>query len=220
MPNVLLVEDDPHFAHWVAAALQAASPELEVAIAGGVRQGWDCLKAQPTGWRLAIVDMNLGDEQGIDLIRLIAEHHPGLPVLVVTAVEAPSRALAAVQSGAQGYVLKSSDEADLVRVAHQVIQGGSPLTPSIARSLLAAFRAPARGIAAHDPVDGLPVGVVEKLSTREGEVLRLLARGYSDKEAAAQLSISPATVDTHVRKIFRKLSINSRVELRRMLTWS
>ena len=221
-PNLLLVEDDHRFAQWTQAVLQKQCPDLHVAVAHNLLQARHWLAGTHTqAWQLAIVDLNLGDESGVDLIYELAAHWPQLPVLVVTSVDAPDKALHAIRAGAQGYILKATIESELVRVVQQTRDGGSPITPSIARQLLSTFRT-IEAVAVTPPGPGgfglpVPDEVLQKLSAREAEVLRLLARGYSNKEAAVELTISPATVDSHVRKIFRKLSINSRVELRRLL---
>lgn len=211
--DLLVVEDDHPFADWTLRVLQAQVPELRARWATDLASARALLHANHP-WRLAIVDLNLGQEDGVDLIRDLARDHPGLPVLVVTSVDAPAKALAAIRAGAQGYVLKATIEDDLLQAVAQVRAGGSPITPSIARQLLNEFRS---AEAAPPPEPGVPAAVLERLSAREIEVLRLLARGYSNKETASTLSISPATVDTHIRKIYQKLSINSRVELHRLL---
>ena len=230
-PNVLLVEDDPHFAQWARDTLHAQADDLRVYVTPNLATARTAWRQHRTDWRLAVVDLHLGLEQGVDLIRELALDAPALPLLVVTSVETPDKALQAIRAGAQGYILKSTIDHELLRVVRQVLAGGSPITPSIARLLLGEFRhqelaetGPATASAAPVPVGtraneapDMPAAVIEKLSSREAEVLRLLARGYTDKEVAARLDISPATVDTHVRKIYRKLSINSRVELRRLL---
>ena len=210
--DLLVVEDDHPFAEWTLRVLQAQVPDLRARWATDLSSARALLRGQHP-WRLAIVDLNLGQEDGVDLIRDLARDWPGLPVLVVTSVDAPAKALAAIRAGAQGYVLKATIEDDLLQAVAQVRAGGSPITPSIARQLLNEFRS----AEATPPEPGVPAAVLERLSAREVEVLRLLARGYSNKEAASTLCISPATVDTHIRKIYQKLSINSRVELHRLL---
>lgn len=216
MPNVLLVEDDPHFAQWAAAAVETHHAGLRARLAHSLDDARRIWRSQPSQWQLAIVDLHLGPHRGVELIREIVADRPELPVLVITSVEAPAPALEAIRAGAQGYILKSTQDIELARVVQQVMAGGSPITPSIARQLLTEFRG-------HDQLPSLPTPasrqseIAEKLSQRESDVLRLLARGYTDKEVAVQLEIAPTTVDSHVRKIYRKLSINSRVELRRLL---
>lgn len=215
-PNVLLVEDDAVFAQWAAQALSQAFPgELWPVAVASLAEARTLLKSRPQGWRLAVVDLNLGREQGSELIAELRAQWPALPTLVLTVVSAPGQALAAMRAGAQGYLLKSPSEAALARAVREVLDGGSPITPGIARLLLDEFR---RAEPAPQPrVPDMPAAIVDKLSAREAEVLLLLARGYTDKEAAAKLGVAPSTIDSHVRKIFHKLRIHSRVALRRLL---
>lgn len=213
--GLLVVEDDPQFADWTLRVLRAQVNDLAPVVAHDLGQARRLLReAPPAHWALAIVDLHLGAEDGIDLIRDLARDWPQLPVLVVTSVDAPEKALAAIRAGAQGYILKATVADSLLHAVDQARRGGSPITPMIARQLLIEFRA---AEAAVPPGPAMPAEVLEKLSTREAEVLRLIARGHSNKETATALEISPATVDTHIRSIYRKLSINSRAELRRLL---
>ncbi|WP_170130645.1 response regulator transcription factor [Sphaerotilus hippei] len=213
-PNVLLVEDDLHFAQWASGVLRSAG-DLRVHVTHGLNEGLQAWQLHRADWQLAVVDLHLGTLRGVDLIQQIAQDRADLPILVITSVESPAEALEAIRAGAQGYILKSTIDHELLNVVRQVMAGGSPITPSIARQLLTEFRGHGQAVA--PSASAVPGAMMEKLSQREVEVLRLLARGYTDKEVAAQLEIAPTTVDTHVRKIYRKLSINSRVELRRLL---
>ena len=98
-PNVLLLEDDPHFAAWAAAVLQRECIDLKVAIACDSPSAQRLLESQPQGWRIAVVDLNLGADCGSGFIDYLHREHPHLPSLVVTSVETPERALAALQAG-------------------------------------------------------------------------------------------------------------------------
>jgi DNA-binding NarL/FixJ family response regulator len=143
---------------------------------------------------------------------------PSTPILVVTAVEEPAVALAAIRAGATGYIVKATMDADLVRTVEQVLAGGSPITPAIARLLLLEFHQQGQATAAApDGRLNLADKLLERLTERETDVLRLLARGYGNKEIAAKLCFSANTADTHVRSIYLKLSVNSRAQLRSML---
>lgn len=213
--GLLVVEDDPQFAEWTLRVLRAHVSDLEPVHALDLTQARALLREAPHGpWELAIVDLHLGVEDGVELIRDLAQYFPQLPVLVVTSVDAPDKALAAIRAGAQGYILKATVADSLLHAVDQARHGGSPITPMIARQLLIEFRA---AEAAAPAGQAMPANLLEKLSAREADVLRLLARGHSNKETATALDISPATVDTHIRSIYRKLSINSRAELRRLL---
>jgi DNA-binding NarL/FixJ family response regulator len=167
---------------------------------------------------MAVVDLHLGHDLGVDLIAQLHQSHAQVPLLVLTSVDAPNEALRAIRAGAQGYVLKNTVDKELSRAVGQLRAGGSPINPGIAFQLLSEFRAaesvePETSSSMDDALSALST----KLSQRETEVLKLVARGYADKEVAARLGISPSTVDTHVRAIFRKFSVHSRSELRRVI---
>ncbi|WP_426113161.1 LuxR C-terminal-related transcriptional regulator [Massilia sp. PWRC2] len=222
-PHLLLVEDDAHFAAWVLHALQAHFPAARLHHAATCAQARAALEGGALApLRLAIVDLNLPDGSGVDVIGAVADSMPGTPILVITAVEEPAVALAAIRAGAAGYIVKATMDADLVRTVGQVLAGGSPITPAIARLLLLEFQQQglAAAAAASAAADGrlkLADKLLEKLTERETDVLRLLARGYGNKEIAAKLGFSANTADTHVRSIYLKLSVNSRAQLRSML---
>jgi DNA-binding NarL/FixJ family response regulator len=220
-PQLLLVEDDEHFAAWVALVLASHFPAPNLVHAGTRALALQAVGAAgQDGWGLAIVDLNLPDGSGVDVIHAIAEAAPQVPILVVTAVEEPGIALAAIRAGASGYIVKATMDADLLRTVEQVMAGGSPITPAIARLLLLEFhqRPQAEPPGNDDSQLGLSDVILEKLTERETEVLRLLARGYGNKEIAGRLGFSANTADTHVRSIYRKLSVNSRAQLRSILT--
>jgi DNA-binding NarL/FixJ family response regulator len=216
---LLLVEDDLHFARWAQHELERDCADLTLVLFDdltGARQ-W---LASPDGQRLAmaVIDLHLGQEKGEDLIAQLHQSHPEVPLLVLTSVDVPQVALSAIRAGAQGYVLKNTVDKELSRAVEQLRAGGSPIDPGIAYQLLAEFRTAELTIP--EPASSLDTALSclpHKLSQRETEVLHLLARGYADKEAAARLGISPSTVDTHVRAIFRKFSVNSRAQLRRAI---
>jgi DNA-binding NarL/FixJ family response regulator len=155
---------------------------------------------------------------GVDLIAQLHLSHPQVPLLVLTSVDVPQVALSAIRAGAQGYLLKNTVDKELSRAVEQLRAGGSPINPGIAFQLLAEFRvADATKPDAVTALDEAISTMTTKLSQRETEVLKLVARGYADKEVAIRLGISPSTVDTHVRAIFRKFSVNSRAQLRRVI---
>lgn len=218
-PYLLLVEDDVHFATWAAAELRQHCQDLSVWVAHDLQTARDWLKG-PTGGalQLAVVDLHLGQHSGVDLIGELTQSRPDVPILVLTSVETPDEALGAIRAGAQGYMLKVTVEGELGRAVQQIRNGGSPINPGIAHLLLSAFRAaPVKATTETGAANPLPPELLSVLSARESEVLKLVARGYADKEVAARLNIAPSTVDTHVRAIYRKLSVNSRAQLRRVL---
>jgi DNA-binding NarL/FixJ family response regulator len=216
---LILVEDDRNFAQWAEAELRRDCADLTVLVfhdLTAVRSWLHGLDAQRLA--MAVVDLHLGQELGVDLIAQLHQSHPLVPLLVLTSVDAPHEALKAIRAGAQGYVLKTTVLKELSRAVAQLRAGGSPINPSIAFELLAEFR----GSVASEPeasssLDEALSCLSTKLSHRETDVLKLVARGYADKEVASRLGISPSTVDTHVRAIFRKFSVHSRSQLRKAI---
>lgn len=216
---LLMVEDDLNFADWAQAELRRDCADLTLVMCHDLTSARSWLStADAKHLAMAVVDLHLGQELGVALIAQLHQSHPQVPLLVLTSVDTPQEALRAIRAGAQGYVLKNTVKEELSRAVHQLRAGGSPINPGIAFQLLAEFRAsdvvePETSSSVDDALSSLST----KLSQRETEVLKLVARGYADKEVAARLGISPSTVDTHVRAIFRKFSVHSRSELRRVI---
>jgi DNA-binding NarL/FixJ family response regulator len=141
------------------------------------------------------------DGSGIDLIRQEALTGRDTDILVVTVFANQKNILDAVRAGARGYLLKDERIEDCITGIRNIRQGGSPISPIIARQLLKQVTPSA----ADDPTP-----LTEPLTSREHEVLNLLARGLSNSDCADVLSISSNTVGTHVKNIYRKLEVNSR----------
>lgn len=216
---LLLVEDDVNFAHWAQVELMRDCADLSVVMfhdLGSARR-W-LLSQEGERLAMAVVDLHLGHDSGVDLIVELHDRYPNVPLLVLTSVDAANEALTAIRAGAQGYVLKNTVDKELSRAVAQLRAGGSPINPGIAFQLLAEFRNVEVGNKdGSSALDDALSTLTTKLSQRETDVLKWLARGYADKEVAARLGISPSTVDTHVRSIFRKFSVHSRSQLRRII---
>lgn len=216
---LLMVEDDLNFADWAQAELGRDCADLTLVMCHDLTSARSWLATEDAKHlAMAVVDLHLGQELGVDLIAQLHQSHAQVPLLVLTSVDAPQEALNAIRAGAQGYVLKNTVDKELSRAVEQLRAGGSPINPGIAFQLLSEFRS-AEAVEREAPtsMDDALSALSTKLSQRETEVLKLVARGYADKEVAARLGISPSTVDTHVRAIFRKFSVHSRSQLRRMI---
>jgi DNA-binding NarL/FixJ family response regulator len=212
--SVLIVEDEPEFLQRFTEAV-LADPELSL-VAGVTtgRAGLAMLDAQPPD--VMLVDLGLPDISGIELIRHAAKHLPNCDVLVVTMFGDDAHVMGSIEAGATGYLLKDAQATRVAAAIHEVRAGGSPISPSIARKVLAAFRV-APQAAATVPAPTAPVAPAapaepSPLSERETEILRLVAKGFSFDAVGELLSISPHTVVTHVKKIYRKLAVHSRGE--------
>jgi DNA-binding NarL/FixJ family response regulator len=177
-----------------------------------LQPGFECVGAFPTGEEallrlptlkpdVVLMDISLPGMSGIECVSRLKRFLPQTPVLMVTVHSDNDRLFQALQSGANGYLLKRTTPDELIAAIQEVLNGGAPMTGEIARRVIASFNRPA------------PAPVNEcSLSQRESEVIELLAQGYSDKEIAANLQISFTTVRSHVSRIFEKLHVRSRVE--------
>jgi len=154
-----------------------------------------------------LVDLGLPDGRGEDMLRLLAESKPDAELLVFTVFGDESRLILALQMGATGYVLKGCSSGELIEAIEQIREGGAPISPLLARMLLKQFRGQE---GAASPV---PDGSAPALSERETDVLRLVAQGYVNKEIAQRLGIGVATVSSHVKNLYRKLAVRTRVQV-------
>ena len=159
-----------------------------------------------------LVDLGLPDMDGVALIRHAASRHPGCDVLVVTMFGDDQHVLGSIEAGATGYLLKDADGAHIAAAIHQLRAGGSPISPGIARRVLARFRIASAPPAPSVPSTPMPSAEGSPLSARETEILRLVAKGLGFDTVGELLGISPHTVVTHVKKIYRKLAVRSRGE--------
>jgi DNA-binding NarL/FixJ family response regulator len=158
-------------------------------------------------WDLVLMDIEMPGEDGIAATTELKARFPDMLVVMLTSFEEPERIVSAILAGADGYLVKRSDAREVLEEIRAVVAGGSPLTPSVARSLLATVRA---GL---PPSPGAPDGLARfGLSDREAEVLRGLVAAKGYKEIGYDLHISVDTVRSHIRKLYRKLQVHSAPE--------
>jgi len=150
-----------------------------------------------------VVDLGLPDGDGTELIRAAALLQPQCAVMVVTVFGDEEHVVGAIEAGAIGYLLKDSSGEDMLGALHDLLDGGSPISPMVARLVLSRLRAPA-------PPSSMPSDAGVALSEREAEILTLVAKGFSFAEICDLLSITVNTVKTHVNRTYRKLGVNSR----------
>ncbi len=198
---VLVVEDEPLLQQRLCAVLlQLGYTQDALVFAGSLAQARLCLTAQPMA--LALVDLQLPDGNGMTLIEQMRADDPGMGILVVSAWSSQDAILGALRAGATGYVLKERDDIEVSLSIRSVLRGGAPIDPFIARRILELL--PAAALVA----PALPHG--EALSDRERQILGLVANGLSNREIADQLFLSRYTVESHVKRIYRKLAVSSR----------
>jgi DNA-binding NarL/FixJ family response regulator len=149
---------------------------------------------------VAVLDIQMPKASGIEVTRWVRSHMPEVGVLILTAYDDDPYVMAVLQAGANGYVLKTGQADELIRAVRDVFEGKSALDPSITRNLMSnLFRGPEKK-------------VLDPLTDRELDVLRLAAKGFTNKAIGVQLSISDRTVQGHLAHIFAKLQANSRTE--------
>ncbi len=151
---------------------------------------------------VALFDIQMPRVNGLDATRQVKKEFPDARILILTAYEDEPYILAALQAGASGYLLKTASSDEIIRAVHAVAEGETALSPSIARKLVQ--RAAHRGEGTGD--------LVEPLSERELEVLRLAGRGMGNKQIGAALGISDRTVQGHLANIYGKLHVSTRTE--------
>jgi len=205
--SVAIVEDDPNLL-WHFCGLIEAEPDMRLAgTATGVRDGLAMMERVSAD--VLLCDLGLPDGNGIDIVRYAVERHPAIHVLVVTMFSDNDHVFHAIEAGAAGYLLKDALPDQFAESIRDVANGGCPINPGIARRLLRAFRRPPPDA----PSAAVAASVCDNpLSVRETEILELLAKGLGFGEVAELLFISAHTVTAHVRKIYRKLAVNSRGE--------
>lgn len=206
--GVLIVEDEPEFLRRFSDAV-LSDPRMR--LIGAVSDGQSAL-AMLAAVRpdVVLVDLGLPDISGVEVIREAARRHPEADILVITIFGDDEHVLASIEAGAIGYLLKDSAMDHITPAILEVHEGGSPISPTIARRVLTRFRvqAPAAGAAP----DAAEATSPSPLSARETDILRLVAKGFSFSEVGSHLGISGHTVVTHVKRIYRKLAVHSRGE--------
>jgi DNA-binding NarL/FixJ family response regulator len=208
--KVMVVEDQPQILKSLIKLLNE-SPEVEV-IASAL--SGEAALAELTRVRPDVIlqDLGLPRMSGIEVTREVKTRWPGIEVLVFTVFDEEEKVIQAVKAGASGYLLKGASASKVIEAIREVHAGGSVIQPTLARRLLRHFHVP------EDPKAEPPGRPLREepptrpLTPREIEILRLIAKGLSNNEAAHVLDLSRATVRTHLEHIYEKLDVTNRVE--------
>ena len=203
--TVMVVDDHPIWRDGVARDLGSAGFDV-VATADGVAAA--ARRAAAVLPAVVLMDMQLPDGNGAQATAAVLAVSPETRVLVLSASAEREDVLDAIKSGATGYLVKSASAAELVAAVHATASGQAVFTPGLAGLVLGEFRR----IAGAEPEPSAPV---PRLTDRETEVLRLVAKGLSAKQIATRLGLSHRTVENHVQATLRKLQLANRVALAR-----
>jgi NarL family two-component system response regulator LiaR len=209
-PIRLLIVDDHAIVRDGIRSLLSTEPDIEVV--GEADNGRDAVsRALQLRPEVILMDLLMPEMGGIEATRHIIADWPGARILVLTSFAADDKVFPAIKAGAMGYLLKDSPSEDLVRAIHQVHRGESSLHPKIARRLLQELSGARRPEPTATP-ERFGEDLVEPLTEREIEVLKLVARGLSNRQIAEQLVVTEGTVRAHVSNILGKLHLASRTQ--------
>lgn len=211
--TVLIVEDQARFRDAFAHALNSVTDIELLGIAPDLPQGrrmFDQLLPD-----VLLVDLDLPGGSGIELIRHAAHVRPQCEVMVISVFGDEQHVLTSIEAGATGYLLKDTLALDLPGQLRSLRAGGSPISPVIARRLLMRLTPSATHLSAVSS-DSSPMPLSDEevvaLSEQESRVLHLAAKGFTFDEIAQFMQVSPHTVMTYVKRVYRKLHVRSKVE--------
>ena len=208
-PRVFLVDDHHLFRTGVRTEL---GDEVQVVgEADEVRAAVELITERVP--EVVLLDVHLPDGGGQAVIEAVKPDHPEVRFLALSVSDAPEDVIAVIRAGARGYVTKTISGPELIAAIRRVADGDAVFSPRLAGFVLDAFASMpvADGVPSFDPE-------LDQLSAREREVLRLIARGYTYRELARELSISNKTVESHVSAVLRKLQLSSRHQLTKWAT--
>jgi DNA-binding NarL/FixJ family response regulator len=196
---IAIIEDDEKVRHYLGEQIQLHIDVKELRSFGDAESALKELTAEPVD--IALFDINLPGMNGIDCIQRLKILHPRMQMMVLTVYDNADNIFSALKAGATSYLLKSTPPEKIIEAINEVHNGGSPMSSQIARKVIDAFS-----------VKEKTNDYFQVLSRREQEMLEQLSKGYRYKEIADKLFVSTETVRTHVRNIYEKLQVNSRLE--------
>jgi DNA-binding NarL/FixJ family response regulator len=200
----VLIADDDHLMRAGLAELLTVDDDIQiVGQAATGRQAVDLARRLLPD--VILMDVRMPDLDGIAATRELVTAAPGTKVLILTTFELDDYVFGAIRAGASGFMLKRSRPEDLIAAVHTIADGDSLLSPSVTRRVIDRL--------AQQPIPEMPdPGWQPALTSREHEVLGLIARGLSNREIAAALVVEESTVRTHVKHVLRKLGLRDRIQ--------
>jgi DNA-binding NarL/FixJ family response regulator len=196
----IVIADDHGVVREGLRAVLGSEPDMEVV--GEAATGKEVLeRATEARPDVILMDIQMPDLNGIEATRRILEASPDVGVVVLTMFEDDDSVFSAMRAGARGYVLKGAPPSEILKVLRAVAGGEAHFGPEIARRLMSFFSVPE----AASPEESFP-----ELTSREREILDLIARGHTNTKIAARLFVSPKTVGNHISHIFTKMQVADR----------
>jgi DNA-binding NarL/FixJ family response regulator len=216
--KLLLIDDHPLFRDGLVLLIQHRlslpdQTDLVLLEAGNLSEAASLLRSHPDV-SLALLDLNLGDRQGLNTLEQWWRIAPDVPVVVLSADERPATILSAIDRGAAGFIPKTAQVATMQDALRRVLSGGVYLPElPLGEEADALAEVTGPGVGADDGLGEIPPESLLGLSVRQLDVLRLLIEGKPNKEICRLLALSESTVKTHMSAIFRKLRVSSRTQV-------
>jgi len=208
MTNILLLEDLPEIRAWLSSLVQQVFPDCQISEASRVHDALELVSALK--FDLALIDLGLPDGSGVDVVKALRDQQAEAQSVVVTIHDDDEHLFPALQAGAFGYILKEQPRELITEQLQRISSGEPPLSPSIARRVMAYFAAKSKP----QPQSTASLGMPHvSLTERETEVLLRVAKGYTLPEIGVQLTLSRHTIADYVKQIYRKLNVSSRAEV-------
>lgn len=210
--RLVVVDDHPLFRRGLISLLSQDERFSVKGEAGDIGEALRLLRSATPD--VMLLDNHLPGVKGVDAISSLKQNHEGLRILMLTVSEDEDDLAKALQNGADGYLLKTSDSDQLCNAIVKVYEGQSVVSPDMMTKLVSALRQPNTpdGKSTPTPEDD-PVQILEMLSPREKEIFLLIAKSLSNKQIARDLDIAETTVKIHIQHIFKKLDLTSRVQI-------
>lgn len=205
MKTILLLEDLPEIRAWLRKLVLQVFPGATISESSRVQDALALVAG--VKFDLALIDLGLPDGSGVDVVTKLRDMQPDAQSVIVTIHDDDEHLFPALQAGAFGYILKEQARELITEQLQRISQGEPPLSPSIARRVMAYFSAKAKPTAAS--LNAMPA---VNLTDRESEVLLRVAKGYTLPEIGVQLGLSRHTIADYVKQIYRKLNVSSRAE--------
>lgn len=202
--DVLILEDHIGAQKWLSDAVRIAfGDKTGIIISDTVEQVCSILNKQ--SFDLFLIDLHLPDGSGNEALIYAKKRYPDMFAVITTIYSDDDHLFPALSAGASGYLLKDDEKEDIARMLAGILNGTPPLSPEIARRLMSHFKQlPEQGINTED---------IPRLTRRELEALRYIVKGFSIKECAELMEISPHTVSGYIKDIYKKLQVSSRAEV-------
>lgn len=196
--RILIADDHPMFREGI---VQSLASEKDFAIIGQASNGKNAIKmAKELLPDVLLLDITMPDQDGITIAKKISAAFPVIQIIMLTASENEDDLMKALKAGARGYVLKGISAKELVKVVRTIVAGGTYISPDMANMILFELSQPSQP----DPLS--------ELSDREKEILKLVAKGYTNREIGTQIHLSEKTIKHYMTNILQKLHVRSRVE--------